>query len=101
MPFVIEEAMRLVSEILEEKLNQKFESIDKQLKSIEESIKECLPIRRIVVLETITKDKAKEKIKEWFDQHPKENIYPSEIAEDLRIDYELVFEKLRYQHRCE
>ncbi len=79
----------LVSEVLEEKLGKKFEPIDERLKSIEESIKEFSPIRKIVVLETITKEDAKERIKELIRQTDTE-FYPDEIAEKLCIDFQLV-----------
>ncbi len=91
-PFVIEGIMKgLVSEVLEEKLNQKFEPIDERLKSIEESIKEFSPIRKIVVLEAVTKEEAKERIKELIRQTDIE-FYPDEIAEKLCIDFQLVME---------
>lgn len=38
------------------------------------------------------KTEAKLHIKKFFDDHPVEKIYPSEIAEKLHIDYDLVWE---------
>lgn len=45
----------------------------------------------IVVLETVTKEEAKEKIKELIRQTDT-NFYPDEIAEKLCIDFQLVME---------
>lgn len=90
--FVLEQVMRgLVSDVLEEKLNHKFEPIDERLKSIEESIQEISPIRKIVVLETVTREEAKERIEELIRQTEGE-FYPDEIAEKLCIDFQLVME---------
>ncbi len=92
LPFAIESIMKgVVSEILEDKLNQKFKPIENRLATIEESIKEFAPIRKIVVLETVTKEEAKEKIKELIGQTDIE-FYPDEIAEKLCIDFQLVME---------
>ncbi|MCZ7398660.1 MAG: hypothetical protein O8C62_03100 [Candidatus Methanoperedens sp.] len=47
---------------------------------------------KTIVVEEMSKDNAIAKIKELFDKYPNESIYPSEIAEKLHIDYDLVFE---------
>ncbi len=47
---------------------------------------------KIIVVQEISKEDAKVRIKELFDKHSNENIYPSEVAEKLHIDYDLVLE---------
>jgi hypothetical protein len=47
---------------------------------------------KIIVVQEISKEDAKLRIKELFDKHSNENIYPSEVAEKLHIDYDLVLE---------
>ena len=46
---------------------------------------------RKIVIEEVSRDEAKEKISDFLDKISKQ-IYPSKIAEQLRIDYELCVE---------
>lgn len=66
-------------------------SVDNRLKIIEENLKELVPIKKVIIVETISKEDAKERIKELIDQTDTK-FYPDEIAEKLHIDFQLVME---------
>ena len=58
---------------------------------------------KVSIIEEINKEKAKKEISDLLDKIDK-NIYPSEIAEQLHIDYELcveVIEELLEEEKIE
>ena len=67
----------------------RLETIGDRLSDIEKEMESTIP--KISVFEEISREEAKKRISECLNEI-EEKIYPSEIAEQLRIDYELCVE---------
>lgn len=84
---------KITNEKTYESLTEKIEMIDDRLKTIEESIKELVPIRKIIFVENLSKEDAKEKIKNFIKQiDAKTQFYPDDISEKLHIEFQLVMQ---------
>ena len=46
-------------------------------------------------LRELTKSQAKREVAAYFEAHPDETIYPSDIAEELHLSYEIVIDAIR------
>ena len=69
----------------------KLDTIHDRLSDLEKKIESFSPITKVSVIEEINKDEAKKRISECLCEID-EKIYPSEIAEQLHIDYNLCVE---------
>lgn len=67
--------------------------IDKLTQQVSDLTSEEEP--SIIYIKQMTKEDAKEKIKDYFDEHSQEDIFPSELSEKLCVDYELVWEIIK------
>jgi len=57
---------------------------------IREAVREKLEGLRVIEVRDVTRDKAKQEIIEYLKAH--RHTYPSDISDDLKIDYDLVLE---------
>lgn len=74
-------------------LYQEISKNKERIRELEDEFTKTNEVRsKIIVVQEISKEDAKARIKELFDKHSGENIYPSEVAEKLQIDYDLVLE---------
>ena len=71
---------------LEQLFDEKFEEMYHKLKKEHNDTK-------VIVIEEISKEEAKEKIKKFFAEN-KGDFYPSDITEKLHIDYDMVWDIL-------
>lgn len=69
-------------------ITTKLETLFDRLSELEEKIESFSVIPKIVVIEEISREEAKKRITECLNETD-EKIYPSEIAEQLHIDYDL------------
>lgn len=72
-------------------ITAKLETIFDRLSDIEKNIESFSTIPKVVMIEEISREEAKKRISECLNEID-EKIYPSEIAEQLHIDYELCVE---------
>jgi hypothetical protein len=72
------------------KLRKQIEEIAVRLKTVEKRVLDLLEEEKVIVLREITREEAKDEIKELFKAG--RVLYYSDIAEKLRIDLEMVVE---------
>lgn len=75
--------------------DQRINEIEKEVKALKEiiaQINRCLdPEESVIIhLRDITRDQAKEEMKEYFESHHGENLYSHDITKALCIDIEMV-----------
>lgn len=80
----------LVEEFLESPRGQELlnKKIEKAMVNMPQIMGESTAV---VIIEELTKDEAKERIINYFDENEKD-VYPSDLSEKLHIDYDLVWE---------
>lgn len=89
---IVEEVVDKRVGIMENMIDEKLESFARRLNNsvcVDEQIEP-----KIIVIEEMSENKAREKIKMFFNDF-NGDIYPSELSEKLRIDYELVWKILK------
>jgi hypothetical protein len=86
----LEKIMEKNIEIMDTLLEEKLEKIVNRFESQDINVDQT----PIVVIEEMSKEEAKLKVKKFFEENG-EDIYPSELSERLHIDYELIWEILR------
>ncbi|NQU07967.1 MAG: hypothetical protein HQ583_05345 [Candidatus Abyssubacteria bacterium] len=82
------ENLKLSSE--NRKLKKSLDEVGNRLGIVEAQISELVGEEKIIVLREVTRDEAKEEIKELFETG--QTLFYSDIADKLRIDLELVVE---------
>lgn len=94
-PFILHKLDKIMNEKFDElyrNMGWYFEQLSAQIAEISQERE--LEDSKVIIIEEMTKEQAKEKIVDFFDNY-KEVIYPSEISEKLNISYELVWDILK------
>jgi len=78
-----------------EKIERDIDELTKRVKQIDSKVEELRSISpKVIIVEEVPKKEAKRRVKDFLRNYLKrhENVYPSDVADELGLKYELVKE---------